>query len=164
MGRRMALAAEWRSEVAIENRALDGLCALAVAATRGDAAVVTVLRHGRHHVLGAAGTVCQSLPESLTDTCGADIAERHGLRAAAASQALPLSEGFDSALVLPLWQRGAQVGVVALLARQGLGAFTPDERAVAMRLRHLAEAQIGAEAVLDTVLRVAMGRTEAWRH
>lgn len=149
----------------LRSHALDHICALAVAASGADAAVVTLLRDGRHEVIGRHGTRADGFPsriDSAIDWEGIVALER----ASAGTELVPALVGgaldrVEALLVLPLRQAGAAVGVVLMAAREA--RFTPADRAVLYRVRQLTEAQMEAETALMQMARRAFHRIEAAR-
>lgn len=162
MGQGTSVSPAWTSP---RSHALDGLCALAVAASTADVAVMTLLRNGWHDVIGRHGTRAQGFPsraDSAFDWEGIVALERAGTGA----ELVPALVGgaldrVEALLVLPLRQAGVAVGVILLAARRA--AFTQADRAVIYRIRQLAEAQMEAEATLLQMAQRAFHRIEAAR-
>jgi GAF domain-containing protein len=162
MGQGATVSPVWAS---LRSHALDDLCALAVAASTADAAVMTLLRDGRHEVIGRHGTRADGFPsriDSAIDWEGIVALERTD----AGVDLVPALVGgaldrVEALLVLPLRQAGVAVGVVLMAAREA--RFTQADRAVIYRVRQLAEAQMEAEATLMQMARRAFHRIEAAR-
>ena len=142
----MGQALETRTDQGTErSRALDAICALGVAASGADLAIITRLGADGHGVAGRHGSLEPGW-SALLDQGGA---LDESLTGAAAVEALALRVN------------GAAAGMVLLARREG--AFAGPDQAVLFRLRDLAEAQMAAEDVLRDVTRAAFRRIEAVR-
>lgn len=134
-----------RAEGSGRSGALDAVCALGVAATGADLAIVTRLGAEGHGIAGMHGSLAEGWSALLDEV----VTLEQALAGAGSVEALTLRVG-DLA-----------VGMVLLARREG--AFGARERAVLFRLQVVAEAQMSAEDVLADVARAAFHRIESAR-
>jgi GAF domain-containing protein len=150
---------ELRPHLPERSLALDDLCAVAVAATGGRDAAVTICDGERHVVLGGCNFDLAAFPRLFPEDLSEAFFEGEHLEAVPAFTAYADKAGRDpvrSFLMTPIRIDGQPVGILAVDSDIPEGAFSPLDRALLFRLAQVAEGLIRSEVSLSRVVNQAL--------